>query len=67
MSMPQKKLTETLFCRVPKGFKRRFHNKASQFGTPSEIHREILAAFLEDRLSISPDPNKPTKENLYES
>ena len=62
-----KKLTEVLYLRVSKGFKVAFQNKAQRFGDSAEVHRELLEAFVDGRVKIDPDPNKPEKENLYES
>jgi len=41
-----------------------FMRKASRYGGASEVLRELVEAFLDDRLSIQPDPKK---ETLYES
>ena len=51
-----------LTVRVSKSSRTKFHRKALQFGKPSDVMREILLAFAEDRLVIQPSP---TKRNLY--
>jgi hypothetical protein len=42
-----------------------FHEKARKIGTPSEVHREIVEAFVEDRLTIQPPVNNNPLEKLY--
>ena len=51
-----------LTVRVSKSSRTKFHRKASHYGKPSDVMREILLAFAEDRLVIQPNP---TKRNLY--
>ena len=48
--------------RISKATQTAFMEKASRYGKPSEVHREIIEAFLDDRLVIHPDPRK---ESLY--
>ena len=40
-----------------------FHRKARKYGTTSEVLRELIQAFLDERMVIKPDPKKGT---LYE-
>lgn len=40
-----------------------FHRKAGKFGKPSDVLRELISAFIEDRIVIQP-PVTP-KDNLY--
>ena len=50
--------------RVSPELNRNFHDKARRFGRSSDVLREILEAFVEDRLVI----RKPEgKESLYVS
>lgn len=49
--------------RVAERVRRKFHVKASRHGLPSEVLRELIEAFIEDRLVINP-PSK-MKEPLY--
>ena len=39
-----------------------FHRKAERYGRPSDVLRELIEAFLDDRLVIQPTPRK---ESLY--
>ena len=36
----------------------KFHAKARSIGTPSEVHREIVEAFVQDRLTIQAPLNR---------
>lgn len=60
-----KKLTEHLHLRVDQGFAARFKRAASKYGNPSTVHRELLIAFIDGRVTIRPDPNKRKLEDLY--
>jgi hypothetical protein len=42
-----------------------FHRKAEKYGKPSDVIREIIEAFSQDRLVIQPPVN--VKESLYVS
>jgi len=55
-----------LSVRLPDKARLRFHAKAKKFGTPSEVLRELIDAFIEDRITIQPPVNRNPKENLYE-
>jgi predicted DNA-binding protein len=52
-----------LTVRVAGSTRTKFHAKARKYGQPSSVLREIIEAFIEDRLSIIPPVNR--KENLY--
>jgi hypothetical protein len=41
----------------------KFHDKSQRYGQPSEIMREFVRAFIEDRLIVKPPVNP--KESLY--
>ncbi len=41
-----------------------FNKKASKYGRPSQVHHEIIEAFLDDRLVNKKDPRK---ESLYDN
>ena len=43
-----------------------FRAKATRFGGVSEVLREMIEAFLDDRLVVHP-PKQPKKESLYVS
>ena len=55
-------LGKFISVRVTPKFHTQFHRKVKAFGPPSTILREILSAFIEDRLVIQPNPSK---RNLY--
>ena len=59
-----KKLNEHIHLRVDQGFASKFKRAASKYGNPSVVHRDLLTAFIEGRISIRPDPNKPKLEDL---
>jgi len=46
------------------GTHKRFRDKAARFGGVAEVIRELVEAFLDDRLVIQP-PATPKKESLY--
>ena len=50
--------------RVTDTVRAKFHAKSRKLGTPSEVHREIVEAFVEDRLTIQP-PVTRNLEKLY--
>jgi hypothetical protein len=58
-------ITKSAFMsvRVPDKTRIKFHDKAKQFGTPSEVLRELVDAFIEDRIAIQPPVTR--KEKLY--
>lgn len=41
-----------------------FREKATRYGGVSEVLRELVDAFIEDRIAITP-PATPKKESLY--
>ena len=55
-------LTKSIVVRVTEPFARRFQAKARKQGKPAEVHREILAAFVDDRLTITPKVPKRRKK-----
>ena len=50
--------------RVDNTLHQAFMAKAARFGGKSEVMRELIEAFLEDRLTIEA-PTNPRKESLY--
>jgi len=52
-----------LVVRVTDKTRTKFHNKAQKYGNPSEVLREIVEAFNDDRLKIQ--PSVTSKESLY--
>lgn len=61
--MSIKSKSKFLTVRVSPDSHKKFHTKVKKFGQPSEILREIIQAFIDDRLAIQP-PVTP-KETLY--
>lgn len=54
-----------LTVRVSDKTRLKFHAKAKKFGTPSEVLRELVDAFIEDRVTIQPPVTGNPKEKLY--
>ena len=52
------KLTKLLGVRVASSTHSEFINKAARFGGQSEVLRELIDAFLEDRITIVVRPPK---------
>lgn len=52
-----------LVVRVTDKTRTKFHSKAQRYGNPSDVLREIVEAFNEDRLVIQPPVTR--KESLY--
>ena len=52
-----------LVVRVTDKTRTKFHSKAQKFGSPSDVLREIVEAFNDDRLVIQPPVTR--KESLY--
>ena len=63
--MVNKKLTSYISIRANPSLRNKFIQKAKKYGVPSEVHRELLIAFIEDRLTISRPVNNK-KECLYD-
>lgn len=55
--------SEAIYLRVTPETKRRFSEVASRFGTPSEVLRELVNAFIEGRVTVMPPTEQ--KESLY--
>lgn len=58
-----KRTSPTLSVRCSDALYKAFRTKATRFGGQSEVLRELIAAFVEDRLTIQPP--KTLKESLY--
>ncbi len=52
-----------LVVRVTDKTRTKFHSKAQRYGNPSDVLREIVEAFNDDRLVIQPPVTR--KESLY--
>jgi hypothetical protein len=63
--MATKQMTKFLTVRLTPTDHKAFHRKADRYGKPSDLLREIVQAFTEDRLVIHPPVNP--KESLYVS
>lgn len=61
MSDPSK--TKFLSVRLTPHDHRTFFRKSKKYGKPSDLLRELVQAFNEDRLTVLPPVN--TKESLY--
>ena len=55
----------TVAVRVAPSLRQAFIRKAHRFGGTSEVLRELVAAFTENRISIQPP--KETKESIYDN
>jgi len=60
-----KKNSGYIAVRVTPALKDLFLKKASKYGDRSEVHRELLEAFVQDRLSIRPNSEQKF-DKLYE-
>lgn len=56
-------LTDRISIRVSKKLRNQFYQKAARFGQPTDILRQILTAFVEDRIKII--KKDPDEESLY--
>lgn len=64
--MVNMKNTTFLTVRLPVQVHQAFRDKAARYGGVSEVLRELVEAFIEDRLTVIP-PVNPKKESLYVS
>jgi len=55
--------TKFLTVRLTPHDHKEFHEKADKFGKPSDVLREIVQAFNQERLAIQPPVTR--KESLY--
>lgn len=60
--MATKPRTKFLTVRIKPADHKKFHDKATRYGGVSEVLREMIEAFMDDRLSVKPNP---LKESLY--
>jgi len=61
--MATKPKSKFLHFRVLPETHKKFHVKAKKFGQPSDVLRELVEAFNDDRLTIQPPVTR--KESLY--
>ncbi len=64
MTKPAQNLGAYMTLRVTSATLKAFHDRARLFGKPAEVHREIIDAFIEGRLTIKP-PKSINQESLY--
>jgi hypothetical protein len=62
MSDSKDSLVESYNFRISRKLKMEFLKKSRKFGKSTDILREIVEAFVDDRLVIHPNPKK---ESLY--
>jgi hypothetical protein len=55
--------TKFLSTRVRPDTHKKFHVKARKYGQPSDVLRELVDAFIDDRIKIQPPVT--VKESLY--
>ena len=55
--------TKFLSTRVRPDTHSKFHAKAQKYGQPSDVLRELVDAFIDDRIKIQ--PSVTVKESLY--
>lgn len=60
------KKSELIFVRVTPTFASEIREWSEQYGSFSDVVREILEAAVDGRLKIKPNPSKPSMEKLYE-
>ena len=63
MTLP-KNYTAFLTVRIDKDTADAFRTKAKEFGGTSEVLREIVTAFNDNRLTMQPNPNRKSLFNL---
>ena len=62
MTLP-KKFAAFLTVRVNRDTAEAFRAKAKEYGGTSQVIRELAEAFVDDRITIKPDPNR---KSLYQ-
>ncbi len=64
--MSTKSRSSYITVRVTDAVRSQFHEKAEELGTsPSEVLRELIDAFIEDRVILKPSVNRNPLEKLY--
>ena len=64
--MSTKPRSSYMTVRVTDVVRSRFHDKAEEMGiTPSEVLRELIDAFIEERVILKPSVNRNPLEKLY--
>ena len=52
-----------IYLRVTPATKKKFMERAERIGVPSDVLRELIQAFIEERVTVIPPPTQ--KESLY--
>lgn len=60
-----KRMNMYLTTRVTESTRTRFTKKARKYGDPGVVLRELIEAFVDNRITIQRDPNRATMEKLY--
>lgn len=63
--MTAKTRSSYLSVRVTDKTHQKFHTKASKLGSPSDVLRELIDAFIEDRVKLQPPVNRNPLEKMY--
>lgn len=63
-TMASKPLAKFMTVRLAPSVHKAFRAKAERYGGVSEVLRELVTAFIEDRVTVIP-PSNPRKESLY--
>jgi dihydroxyacid dehydratase/phosphogluconate dehydratase len=58
--MATKHKTKFLTVRLEPPVHKAFHRKATEYGGVSEVLRELTTAFVEDRVTVTPNPERKT-------
>ena len=62
MTLP-KKFTSFLTVRINRDVVDAFRTKAKEYGGTSQVLRELAEAFVDDRLTVQPNPNRKSLFN----
>lgn len=65
MSTKSRLKTSYLSVRVTDKVRFKFHSRASKLGNPSDVLRELIDAFVEDRIIIKPPTTTKPMEKMY--
>jgi hypothetical protein len=60
-----KRMNMYLATRVTESTRTQFTKKARKYGDPGAVLRELIEAFVDNRITIERDPNRATMEKLY--
>lgn len=56
--MKDRPLNRHMTIRLNESDHKSFHEKARPYGGATHVLRELIEAFIEDRLTVKPNPNK---------